>query len=497
MIKLRFKYYKNQYRLMKNLTPLKILCIAIASFFVSCSDKTEDIPADVKINDFVWGGMNAYYLWQENVSDLADNRFSNREQLNSYLAGFDSPDNLFNQLLDYPSEYPKDPNRVFSWIVDDYIALEESFQGIRTTTGLKIVVANYNDGSQNVYAYVRDVAIGSSADANGVTRGMIISEVDGIQLTLANFRDLLTAESFTIGLADYNGGNPTANGTTINVTSSVVEENPVKIANVPYNDGVNKIGYLLFNQFSTSYDDELNAAFAYFKSEAITDLVIDLRYNGGGSVRTATYLGSMITGQFNEEVFSQQEWNSKVMNNSGGYDFKNYFTNEIDNGQVNEAINSLELSRIYFIVTDNSASASELVINALKAYIDVSLVGTQTYGKHVGSITLYDSDNYTKNGPNFDSSHTWAMQPIVLEIQNKNGENAPEGFIPDVEIVEDPSNLGVLGEADEPLLERTIQLIVNGSRISQSTSEKPNVRKVWNTNMSYPDNNNMYVELQR
>ena len=68
----------------------------------------------------------------------------------------------------------------------------------------------------------------------------------------------------------------------------------------------------MYNQFASSFDGELNAAFATLQSENITDLIVDLRYNGGGSVRTATYLGGMVTGQFDGELFSREIWNSKV-----------------------------------------------------------------------------------------------------------------------------------------------------------------------------------------
>ena len=78
------------------------------------------------------------------------------------------------------------------------------------------------------------------------------------------------------------------------------------------------------------------------------------------------------------------------------------------------------------------------------------MVGTTTVGKQVGSVTLYDSDNLTRDGDNLNPNHTWAIQPIVLEIQNKDSENAPDGFIPEIELREDFGNLGVLGEKIRP-----------------------------------------------
>ena len=76
-------------------------------------------------------------------------------------------------------------------------------------------------------------------------------------------------------------------------------------------------------------------------------------------------------------------------------------------------------------------------------HIDVVVVGTQGTGKFVASTTLYDSDDFTRNGDNL-ASHTYAMQPIILEEFNANGENnGVVGFLPDVEIAESYGNMGI------------------------------------------------------
>ncbi|WP_428740437.1 S41 family peptidase [Tenacibaculum sp.] len=475
------------------------LIVLFSLLIISCSEK-DNVPKNVEVQNFVWKGLNAYYLWQDLVPDLADKRFSTDNEIYSYLLGYDNPEDLFYNLLYMPNEYPQDPDKTYSWIVDDYIALEQAFAGIRLTSGMKLIGADYANGSGGYYVYVYDVVNGSDADTQGVTRGMIITEINGATITRDNVNSLLDNNSFTIYLADYNGGNPVSNGNTITVTKSQITENPVKVSNV-ITDGGHTIGYLLYNQFSSDFDRDLNAEFANFKAAGITDLIIDLRYNGGGSVQTAAYLGSMITGQYTGELFAKQIWNHKVLDAFPAETFINNFTDQIlnKNSQGNvvldEAINSLNLNTVYFIVSKNTASASELVINGLKAYIDVKLVGTQTYGKHVGSITLYDSDDYTRNGSNL-KSHTWAMQPIVLEIQNKNGENAPEGFIPEVIMEEDPSNLGILGDPTEPLLERTIQYITTGAKGLPTVQKGYKISPSWNSSMANPDYNNMYVKLK-
>lgn len=485
---------------MKIQSSLKIFLFLVFStiFFINCS-KTENIPQDVEINDFIWGGMNAYYKWQGNVPDLSDKKFSSRPELNNYLASFSNPADLFGSLLYQYGTVDK-----FSWIVDDYVALIKSFEGTRVTSGMKVELNYYENGSDSVYVYVRDVVKNSDAEKKGITRGMIFNKINGEYLLKNNYKNLFGNNPYTITLAEsFNGGNPIAGTTNIELVKEEIEENPVKIAKV-ITQGSKKIGYLLYNQFSSKYDADLNAAFANFKATGIDDLIVDLRYNGGGSVRTATYLGSMITGQFNKQLFAKQIWNEKIMSNSkiNQEQFKNYFTNQIynkdSNGNVilNEAINSLEMKNVYFIVTENTASASELVINGLKPYINVKLVGNKTVGKQVGSITLFDGDDYSSK--NINPNHTWAMQPIVLEITNKNGENNPNGYIPEVEMFEKPANLGVLGDPTEPLLARTLEYITTGSKgtAAKSSNYSRKTKKLWNPEMDFKDYQNMYVDFK-
>ncbi|CAM1372470.1 S41 family peptidase [Tenacibaculum xiamenense] len=465
----------------------KLLLFFIILFgFISCSSKDE-APSEIEINDFVWKGLNAYYLWQGNISDLSDRRFTSDQQLYSYLSGFNDPNTLFESLL-----YQRGTTDKWSWIVDDYVALEQSFQGTTQTTGMEFGVVKYRSQAENVFGYVRYVIPGTDAADKGITRGMIFNEVNGTQLTESNYRSLLFSSdsSFTITIADYSTGNPTPTATTITLTKSSYTENPVHIAKTLDING-QKIGYLMYNGFTSNFDAQLNQAFAQFKSDGATELVVDLRYNGGGSVRTATRLGSMITGQFTNEVFAKQLWNEKYMSVANPESLIDRFPNTIEN---NVAINSLNLTKIYFITTKSSASASELIINSLTPYIDTKTVGTTTHGKYAGSITLYDSPSfYSKN--NINPNHNWAMQPIVLEIVNKDGQNQKDGIPPTVELDEDYGNLGVLGEANEPLLERTIQLITTGSRASSNLPFKLEV--IDNSKSNTPTYNNMYVTLHR
>jgi carboxyl-terminal processing protease len=480
--------------------------LIFAFLLVSCEKKDVDnidVPIADKINAFIWKGMNTYYLWQKEVPNLADNRFRNFDELFSFFKRFSSPETVFESLRFQPEVVDR-----FSIIVNDYIALENSFQGISLNSGMEFGLVRYANSNSQIFGYVRYVIPNSDAANKGILRGMIFNAVNGTQLTDSNFGNLLFGENsvYAIGFANYNNGNPTSNGTSISLTKTELQENPLAISKV-FSEGTKKIGYLLYNQFSSSFDGELNTAFAYFKTNTINELIVDLRYNGGGSVQTATYLGSMITGQFNGQLYSKEVWNDKVLKALPASRFVNNFTNQIRNldrnGDVilNQNINSLELTKVYFIVSSSTASASELVINSLSAYIDVQLVGVKTVGKQVGSITLYDSDNLLRNGPNLNTNHTYAMQPIVLEISNKDNENHPEGFrpgtsLPGILLQENFGNLGVLGERSDPLLDRTLTFITTGAKGKLEVKNQILHEEIFNSKLATPTSNNMYVEVK-
>ncbi|HEX5742481.1 MAG TPA: peptidase S41, partial [Flavobacteriaceae bacterium] len=164
------------------------------------------------------------------------------------------------------------------------------------------------------------------------------------------------------------------------------------------------------------------------------------------------------------------------------------FTDKMTDGT---ALNHLMLPKLYVITTSSSASASELVINGLKPYITVKSVGKTTSGKYTASVTLYDSENFTRTGAN--PNHKWAIQPIVLQEKNKLGENSPTGFVPDVNLPEDFSNMGILGDINEPMLARTISYILTGSRFTD-TSKIMEFPEIYNTKKEMPYGDNMYLQ---
>jgi C-terminal processing protease CtpA/Prc len=459
----------------------KIFTFIISSLLLivtSCTEK-ETIPQDIEIQNFIWKAMNLHYLWIEEIPDLQDYRFKNQSELFEFLEG-KTPENLFESLL-----YSGDR---FSWLVDDYVALENAFQGLSKTSGMRFGLVKISENTNIIFGYVRYVIPNSNADIEGIQRGDVFYAVNGTELTTDNYKDLLFGnnETITFDFADFSVVNNqaiiTPNGIHKTLVKEQIQENPIHTVSINEVQG-HKIGYLLYNQFASSYNSELNQVFGQFKTENITDLVLDLRYNGGGSVNTAVLLSSMITGQFNNELFATKEYNYKLQPLYEDYT-KLFFTNELSNGTP---LNSLNLDKLYIIVSGSTASASELVIQGLNPYIDVVLIGSKTVGKSFASVTLYDSNDYRKL--NVNPNHNYAIQPIVLEIKNKLGENNHTGLIPDILQSENYEDLGSLGDINETMFATAIDAVLSTLRTNGNINTLPLI----DDNQISETKNNMYV----
>lgn len=471
---------------------LLILAIVFGGLFSSCSTDADDIGPDVSgtpdsglltVENFIYRGMNEIYLYKADVPELADGFFASQNEKNDFLDNFSSPEDLFDNGLTAPQDR-------FSFLVDDYVELENLFSGVSTTSGMSYGLVRYCESCREVLGYVRLVLPNTSADEQGVERGMIFTRVDGQQLTDANYNTLLGQNTFTISLASLEGGQITPLDQTITLTKREYVKNPVIVKKVIEIEGKN-IGYLYYDSFTADFDKQLNDAFGEFKAAGVSDLVLDLRYNGGGSVRTATDLASMITGQFAGEIFMQEEWNEK---------YQNYFENEQPERLINrfnttiktgELINSLNLDRVFVLTTLRSASASELVINGLIPYIDVIQIGETTTGKFQASVTLYDSPNFGRE--NVNTTHTYAIQPLVLKSVNSAGvSDYINGLVPDYELEEDLTNLGQLGDVEEPYLKLALDVIL-GNRVSIPEIEQP-FKPVGESGMDQLDYQKMFID---
>ncbi|OIQ28313.1 MAG: hypothetical protein BM564_09580 [Bacteroidetes bacterium MedPE-SWsnd-G2] len=461
-----------------------LLCVGILS--TSCfEDQDDNLIIASDINDFVWKGMNAYYLYKEEIPDLANDRFDSNEAYGAYLSAFSTPENLFQSLL-------FDPNNVdeFSFLISDYIAWEQALSGQSISNGMEYGLVFSPGSSSNVFGYVRYVLPDSNAEMAGIQRGHIFTSVNGESLYYNSSSDnnlnLLNLSAFDIDIASYedNGTEEfeddiiTPGTEFVSLATEPYQENPIYYHDVLNASGSN-VGYIVYNRFSGSdnYDSELNAVFGEFQAANVSELVIDLRYNPGGFVRTATWLASMVTGQHTNETFISEQWNPEiqtVLEADAPESLLNPFTDEMiktnSDGNIvfQESINHLNLNRVYILTTGSTASASELIINGLDPYIDVVHIGTTTRGKYQASLTLYDSPTFSKTEIN--PNHTYAMQPLVFKSLNANGNTDYfDGLTPDILVGENYGNLGILGSPDETLLAAALQHISGLGRTAYPT----------------------------
>jgi C-terminal processing protease CtpA/Prc len=463
---------------------LKITMFVVAAIWLTGCNKEKDdikpnpqpekIPEATDVNKFIHRELQTYYLWVNDVPNLVNPNFSNKDSLNKFLNKYTKPDELFNSLL-----YPLDRQKGWSFIVDDSKKIDNWLAGISESMGFEFRLAYKPGSNTDLIGWVVYVLKDSPASRAGVKRGDLFSMVDGQQLTAANYYSLMfTKITYTLGFAEYQNNSYVANGKSVKMTAELIEENPVFFDSI-YQINNHKVGYLVYNGFVSAYNEkqkvfyelELNKVFGKFKANGVNKLVLDLRYNGGGSGLTAMYLGSMIHSTDESKILYKQQWNSLLQSEILKY-YGDKFLNKTLKSVIDThtfvlsnktkmvmpktPINSLGLNDIYIIALNSSASASELLINGLRPFMNVTHVGTNTSGKFTGSITLYDEDNNGKR----NTSHTWAMQPIVFKYSNSIGKSDfADGLVPDVSLTEYVNLLLPLGNPNEPHLKACLDLI--------------------------------------
>lgn len=357
--------------------------------------------------------------------------------------------------------------------------------------GIKIGAYIISKVSDSYLLFLTAVYPGSPAEKAGLKRSDLIKKINGRSVGVSYNADI----SFIVGALDANqvtleGAHliDGKEGDSFNITlikqsyySSPVYKNTV-IAS-----GDKKIGYLAYARFSSMDNSQadLNKAFELFNNNAVTDLVIDLRYNGGGYVETAEHLTNLISGTSADgQVMFSKHFNATmqgkkatILKNQPLLDVKNEIqysggkiVNYFDHVDYSVDANTKKFTKqdkslkniqnVVFIVSGNTASASELVINSLKPYVNVKLVGEKTYGKPVGFFPIILEKRYK-------------VYMSLFSAKNKNGQgDYYEGFKPDVEDSFDDPRFD-FGDSRENYLAKAINLI-NPSVVVAAQAYKPN-----------------------
>ena len=433
------------------------------------------ISTDVnRVSQFVYDGLSLYYLW-------ADNMTNKKPTLKDV-----DPEKYFESVL-----YSLDTQHGWSWMTDDAEGLMAEFSGESTSSfGFAPFVLWTDNTKTQLVAFVRYVFPNTPASEAGLTRGDIITKIDGQNITLSNYMKVYGASSaVTFTVYDQH----MQNAKQLSITPRTVNTDPVLFSKI-YEIGGKKIGYLFYTDFISDYNQSLYNAFSAFKQAGVTDLVLDLRYNHGGAVTAATYLSSLIAPRSavqNKSVFTIMSYNNTL---NTYFDRQGWSRSDslgvYDKTESNPLDANLDLSKIYIIATGSSYSASELTTFCLAPFMNVIHIGENTGGKFTASWTLHAYKSFPdKNGNNraipiYDEADltasektklaNWAMQPIVAKYTDKdnNSFESPGYLVPDYAVPTEeynPATWVPIGDTSDYLFAKAISLIT-GQTLSATRS---------------------------
>ncbi len=406
-----------------------------------------DEHEDAAGNEWIYNTMVKYYLYNDKAKAMSDPDYDQ------------SSETFFESLL---SDDPNDNDGKHTGGKSYFYSYMERLNGTKLeaasyqTYGIEYILYSFTNAG-GYGARVLYVAKGSVAETAGIERGDWILKIGSENLSMENHTRLETGSGVTLGVASGR-----ANGNTLEMYNSrtvtlpaatVVDNSPVYLDTV-YDKGAQKIAYLVYNAFETGdnykYDNQLKEAFRRFRAKGATDLVLDLRYNLGGYFSCAQLLASMIVRQAElGKPFVKYTYNSEPKSTVEYPASHNFLP------AANVSGENLGLERLYVLTGEWTASSSELVINALRSYIDVRLFGGKTEGKNVGSV------NYRSSG------HKLSLQPIIVRVANADGESDYQhGFTPESGLNDELDNIDQmkpLGEESEYLLSMALDAITGNS----------------------------------
>jgi carboxyl-terminal processing protease len=428
----------NRTRLPASLLSFLILTTAISLF--SCrkeSDESETAfqPLDSieAINRWVLDSMRHYYYWSESMKIPSD------------LSG--NTQNFFRGLLMQQD--------AFSWISDG--AQLNPPQSCFTQYGFHYLFVQHAPySSSRLLGVIALVAPGSPADFASIARGDYFSKVNGIDIQPGNISELnamlQSGKKITLSMVNASGGGWVAAGTK-SLSPQVFEERPIYNKQVFEKNG-KKAGYLFYNSFVEQFDADILNAISELKSRQVSELILDLRYNSGGSTSSAAKLMALCAPVNSNDVFAIFRGNNTLGDYTPSFDRMIQTSSSVAGKNFADLIaRRLPLSRVFVLTTKATASAAELLINNLLPYVQVVQIGESTVGKEMAGAIIRD-----RRQPR---QVNWYMQPLIYKIYNaRNSGNYSNGITPQHQVSE-YAQLPLFdnGSRFDPLIKKTLELI--------------------------------------
>lgn len=420
-------------------------------------DPSSGIPEEIRSGTrFAADLLNIYYVWNKEIEkDLP--------QLNP-----DTCTNPFQVVYDLrysdPATGVKDK---WTFLTNDLNSLQESVEGIETTYGMMYKVGKTPQGAAN-YLVAAVVYDDSPAAKAGLQRGDIIALINGKAVSDESMKEMSQQSSVSLTTGRLKDGQLVPDGQTHQLTAVKMYTSPVLHHQI-YEVNGKKVGYLCYSSFDLESAGKLIDICKEFKAAGIEDLILDLRYNGGGYVVTEIVLASMLAPEAvahnPKAVFEREQYNSVLMDAFAkeGYSTETYFRTSWNYTQEKNGIDfvhdtsdaNIGLQKIYGLITANSASASEALLGGLMPYMEVETIGTNSHGKYCTGQLLSPADIYSKYNT---AIKDWGMYVMLSIYQNSKGETPcmPNGIVPDKEVYEG-IDLVPWGDERDPLLRAALE----------------------------------------
>ena len=437
---------------------LAICGLCLLGFLTACDEEwikptpkpDPENKVTLKVNEFIYEGLRSEYLWENTINW---NAIDFKKEKDSHA--------FFKRLI-----YKDDR---WTSLTDNAEAWNQGFAGISTTYGFDLRFS-YIGQTDELVAIVRYVYPGTPADRAGIRRGDLLLKLNGGPITVKNYADFYDKPTIVVNKGILKDKTLTAEPVGVAMTAMEMYQDPILKDTVINKDG-HRVGYLCYSDYTERSTAELIKVFTRFKTAGVTDVVLDLRYNGGGYVSTARALCSILAPEAamkKKERFLFKLWNENYMSywKSKGRNDELYET-FVDTLGIN-----MNLNRLYILTGKGTASASELTLTGLTPYMDVVQIGDTTHGKFCGGIVLMPKHLWwDKSASYYQEIKNWGMYVMIYKFSNKRNDEFPRGFAPKYVVKEYLLELYPFGDERDPLLGKALELIT-GKQVAKARSRR-------------------------